>query len=131
LSSADILLSALPLNKSTRNLLNYELFKMMKKNVVIANVGRAEAINEDDIYRLLVENPDARFGTDVFWRANSKENFDSKLWTLPNFVGTLHRAGAAASPEVKETAVDIAVANMRNYLMNGHASNLVKREDYF
>lgn len=130
LASADILLSALPLNKYTRDLLNYEKLKLTKRHIAIANVGRAEAINEDDIYRLLVENPDARFATDVFWRVNSKENFDSKLWQLQNFAGTLHRAGATASPEVREAAVEIAATNLRNYLSDGRAQNLVIRGDY-
>ncbi len=130
LSTADILLCALPLNKSSRNLLNYERMSKMKRHVIIANVGRAEAINEEAISKLLIDNPDVRFGTDVFWRVNSKENFDSKLWELPNFMGTLHRAGATASPKVKEKAVDVAVANVRKYLLEGHAENLVRRDDY-
>lgn len=128
--SADILLCALPLNKFTHGLVNYDYLSKMKKNVVIVNVGRAEAIVENDIHRLLVENPDARFGTDVFWRENSKEVFESKLWELPNFSGTLHRAGAIASPEVMAEAVEVAVRNMRNYLSTGRADNLVNRSDY-
>jgi D-3-phosphoglycerate dehydrogenase / 2-oxoglutarate reductase len=131
LGSADIVVCALPLNKSTHNLLARNRLEKMRKKVVIVNVGRAEAINEEDIYSFLVGNPEARFGTDVFWRVNSAENFASKLWTLPNFAGTYHRAGAPASPEVKEEAVELAVINARNYLLhNGRVRNLVKRDDY-
>jgi D-3-phosphoglycerate dehydrogenase / 2-oxoglutarate reductase len=130
LTSADIIVCALPLNKYTRNLLDYDKLVKTKKMVAIANVGRAEAINEADIYRMLLENPDARFATDVFWRANSKENFDSKLWQLQNFAGTLHRAGATASPEVKETAIEIAASNLRNYFLRSGVRNLVDRSDY-
>jgi len=111
-------------------MLRYEKLSKMKKKVVIANVGRAEAINEHDIYRLLEENPDARFGTDVFWRTGSKENFESQLWKLPNFTGTYHRAGATASPATKERAMEIALTNVRNYLQTGSSRNLVGREDY-
>lgn len=130
LPSADIIVSALPLNRFTRNLLAYEKLRKSKKQVVIVNVGRAEVINEDDIYRHLVENPEARFATDVFWRVASKENFGSRLWQLPNFMGTLHRAGATASPAVKESAVEIAAANVRKYLLGSGVQNLVSRNDY-
>jgi phosphoglycerate dehydrogenase-like enzyme len=129
-ASADILISALPLNKFTRNLLRYGDLSRAKKNSIIVNVGRAEAINETDIYRLLIENPGIRFGTDVFWFVGEKENFDSKLWELSNFMGTMHRAGGHASPEVLEHAKEVAVNNVRNYLSTGNALNLVRRDDY-
>ena len=129
-SSADILVSALPLNKFTRGLLKYDNLTRIKKNSIIVNVGRAEAIDERDIYRLLVENPGIRFGTDVFWFLDEKEDFDSKLWDLPNFMGTMHRAGGKASPGVMELAMETAVKNVRNYILTGTASNLVRREDY-
>jgi lactate dehydrogenase-like 2-hydroxyacid dehydrogenase len=96
----------------------------------MVNVGRAEAINEPDIYRLLLENPGIRFGTDVFWFVGEKENFDSKLWELPNFMGTMHRAGGHASPEVMEHARKVAVENIRDYMLTGNARNLVRRDDY-
>lgn len=128
--SADLLVCALPLNKFTKNILNAKTLSKAKKRLIIANVGRAEAINEDDIYKLLTENPETRFATDVFWRTGYKENFDSKLWSLPNFMGTLHTAGAGASQEVKDLAAEAAVRNLRSYLQTGQAQNIVKRSDY-
>jgi D-3-phosphoglycerate dehydrogenase len=130
LQSADILVCALLLNKFTKNFLNRASLQRAKRNLILVNISRAEIINESDIYKILVENPEMRFGTDVFWRMNSKESFDSKLWSLPNFVGTLHRAGASASPEVKQKAVEHAVRNVRSFLLTGEAQNLVRREDY-
>ena len=88
------------------------------------------AIDEDAIYKLLSENPETRFATDVFWRVGYKENFDSKLWSLPNFMGTLHTAGAGASQEVKDMAAEAAVMNLRSHLQTGQAQNAVKRSDY-
>jgi D-3-phosphoglycerate dehydrogenase / 2-oxoglutarate reductase len=129
-ASADILISALPLNKFTRDLLRYDDLSKAKKNSILVNVGRAEAMNESDIYRLLVENPGIRFGTDVFWFVGEKENFDSKLWGLPNFMGTMHRAGGHASPEVMEHAMEVAAQNVRNYIQTGNVRNLVRRDDY-
>jgi len=130
IESADLLVCALPLNKFTRNLLNYSVLKNAKKKLIIANVGRAEAINEEDIFRLLSENPEIRFGTDVFWRTGNKENFDSKLWSHPNFMGTVHAAGANASQQVKDHAAEAAARNLRSFLLTGQAQNAVRRSDY-
>ncbi len=130
IESADYVLCALPLNKFTRNLLNYNTLSKAKNHAVIANVGRAEVINEADMIRLLSENPDIRFATDVFWRTGYAENFDSKLWTLPNFMGTLHRAGASASQSVRDLAAEAACKNLRTFLQTGKAQNRVDRNDY-
>jgi D-3-phosphoglycerate dehydrogenase len=130
IASADYVVCALPLNKFTKNLLNYKSLSSAKNRCVIANVGRAEAINEADMIRILTERPDFRFATDVFWRTGYTENFDSKLWTLPNFMGTLHRAGASASQEVKDRAAEAAVRNLKAFLETGKARNVVDRNDY-
>jgi D-3-phosphoglycerate dehydrogenase / 2-oxoglutarate reductase len=87
-------------------------------------------INEEDMIDTLEENPEVRFGTDVFWRKDGKENFDSKLWSFSNFMGTWHTAGAGASLEVKDLAAEIAVKNLRSYLLTGEAQNEVNRQDY-
>jgi len=130
ISAADYIVCALPLTKFTRNLLNYKSLSSAKDRCVIANVGRAEAINEADITRLLTERPNLRFATDVFWRTGYTENFDSKLWALPNFMGTLHRAGAGANQEVTDLAAEAAARNLKAYLETGKAQNVVDRNDY-
>jgi D-3-phosphoglycerate dehydrogenase len=130
IASADYVMCALPLNKFTRNLLNYKSLSNAKKHAVIANVGRAEVINEGDVVRLLSENPDLRFATDVFWRTGYAENFDLKLWEIPNYMGTLHRAGASASQEVINLAAEAACRNLRSFLKTGRAQNNVDRTDY-
>ncbi len=130
ITKADIIVDTLPLNKYTRGILNYEILKFVKNKVIIVNVGRGETIDEDGIYRLLVERPTVRFGTDVFWRRNGKEDFESKLWNLENFIGTLHTAGGYASQEVLEKAKLKACENVYKLLTTGSAENKVKREDY-
>jgi D-3-phosphoglycerate dehydrogenase len=130
ISTADYVVCALPLNKFTKDLLNYKSLSVMKGQCVIANVGRAEAINETDITRLLAERPNFRFATDVFWRTGYTENFNSELWALPNFMGTLHRAGASANQKVTDLAAEAAARNLKAYLETGKAHNVVDRNDY-
>ena len=126
----DVIVDTLPLNNETRGALNYEVLKNVKHGVIIVNVGRAETIVEDDIYRLLLERKDVRFGTDVFWRKNGKEEFNNnKLWELENFIGTPHIAGAGGNKKVREEALMAACKNVSDYL-KGEVKNMVRIEDY-
>ncbi|AWR96757.1 3-phosphoglycerate dehydrogenase [Acidianus sulfidivorans JP7] len=126
----DVIVDSLPLNKETNGILNYERLSKMKNKAILVNVGRAETIVEDDIIRILKERPDVRFGTDVFWRKNGKENYDSELWKMQNFAGSLHTAGGYASKEVLDNAMIRACKNLANYINYGKAENQVKISDY-
>ncbi len=127
---ADVLVLALPVNRFSLSLLTHERLRETKTNVTIVNIARAELIDEKGMYRFLVERPDARFATDVFWRSNGRENFDSVFWKLQNFVGTEHRAGFGANQESKDAAMLAAAENARRFLETGNALNEIKSEDY-
>ncbi|HLI46329.1 MAG TPA: NAD(P)-dependent oxidoreductase [Geobacterales bacterium] len=130
ISRGDVIVNALPLNKYTERILNYEILRKVKENCIIVNIGRGDTMDEDGIYKLLKERPDVRFATDVFWIKEGREDFDSKLWELDNFMGTLHIAGAGGGEEVMNYAIIEAVKNIRQYLETGKARNPVKFEDY-
>jgi D-3-phosphoglycerate dehydrogenase len=130
IEKGDIIVDALPLNKETYGILNYENLGKMKDKAILVNVGRGETIVEKDIIRILKERPSIRFGTDVFWRVDGNENFDSELWNMENFAGTLHTAGGYASKEVLENAMIRACENLAKYLREGKADNEVKVIDY-
>ncbi len=55
-----------PLNDKTKNLINYDLLKTMKKNCIIINAARGGIINEIDLDRALNENLIFGAGLDVF-----------------------------------------------------------------
>ncbi len=130
IEKADIIVDALPLNKETFGILNYDLLSKIKDKAILVNVGRGETIVESDIIKILKERPSLRFGTDVFWRTNGVENFDSELWNMENFAGTLHVAGGYASKEVLENAMIKACENLSKFLKEGKAENEVKISDY-
>ena len=46
----DYLIIACPLTKSTKNIVNSNIFKLMKKEAVIVNIARGGIINEKDLY---------------------------------------------------------------------------------
>jgi len=130
IGKADVIVDTLPLNKETLGILNYQLLSKIKDKAILVNVGRGETIVEKDIIRILKERPSLRFGTDVFWRVNGVENFDSELWNMENFAGTLHIAGGYASKEVLESAMIKACENLSKFLKEGKAENEVKISDY-
>ena len=55
-----------PLTEKTKNLINYELLKTMKKNCIIINAARGGIVNEFDLDRALNENLIFGAGIDVF-----------------------------------------------------------------
>ena len=56
----------IPLNDETKNIINYELLKTMKKNCIIINAARGGIVNEVDLDRALNENLIFGAGLDVF-----------------------------------------------------------------
>ena len=70
----------MPLTEKTKNLINYELLKTMKKNCIIINAARGGIINETDLDKALNENLIFGAGIDVF----EKEPPDEKNPLLKN-----------------------------------------------
>ena len=64
----------IPLNNQTKNIVNYELLKSMKKNCIIINASRGGIVNEVDLDRALNENLIFGAGLDVFETEPPAEN---------------------------------------------------------
>ena len=45
-----------PLNEKTKNIINYDLLKTMRKNCIIINAARGGMINENDLDKALNES---------------------------------------------------------------------------
>ena len=63
-----------PLTEKTKNLINYELLKTMKKNCIIINAARGGIVNEFDLDRALNENLIFGAGIDVFEKEPPDDN---------------------------------------------------------
>ena len=66
LKDMDAISLHVPLNDKTKNLINYDLLKKMKKNCIIINAARGGIINEIDLNKALNENLIFGAGLDVF-----------------------------------------------------------------
>jgi D-3-phosphoglycerate dehydrogenase len=126
---ADAIVMALPLTRSTKGLMSYELLSRAKEAAILVNVGRAEIVPEEDLMRWLRERPESRFATDVFWVKDGREAYSVQAWELPNFAGTLHISGVPLGEDL--SSVKVAAAwNVRRYFETGDAVNRVDVSEY-
>ena len=70
----DVISLHMPLTEKTKNLINYELLKKMKKNCIIINAARGGIINETDLDKALNENLIFGAGIDVFDKEPPDDN---------------------------------------------------------
>jgi phosphoglycerate dehydrogenase-like enzyme len=89
LKESDIISIHLPLVESTNNFLTKKEFALMKKDVVLVNTARGGIVKEGDLYQFLKNNSEAFGAFDVF---KKEPIFNSKLFKLPNFFASSHRA---------------------------------------
>jgi len=128
-TGADLVVNALPLTRATRSVFDGRILSRMKPTVVVVNIGRGETMDEAAVMKWLAERPESRYATDVFWKVGGKEKFDSPIWDLPNFGGTIHTA-SAQDPEAIVRAQVAAAENVRRFLETGSAPNRIDIQEY-
>lgn len=87
---ADFLSLHVPLTPDTRNMVNKEVFAMMKPTAVVLNCARGGVINEADLYQAVVDGTIAGAGLDVF--EDEPLNPKNPLYTLDQVIVTPHDA---------------------------------------
>ncbi|MEM2095668.1 MAG: 2-hydroxyacid dehydrogenase [Candidatus Caldarchaeum sp.] len=130
LAESDFVVLAAPLSKQTRGMINLRRLRLLKKNVVVVNVGRAELIDRNDLKVYMKENPDACIATDVWWSVKTNEPWETELFEHPNFTGTPWVAGAFGNPEVLTRMKKHAIENLVRYFRGEKPRNIIDRSDY-
>lgn len=126
LKESDILSLHCPLSDRTRNLIDLEAMKKMKKTSVLINVARGPVVNGADLYIALTEGEIAAAGLDVLEEEPiAADNPLGKFSDSSRLIITPHMAWA--SMEARERCVDGAYQNIKNFLA-GRPSNVVNRE---
>ncbi|MDQ7054328.1 MAG: phosphoglycerate dehydrogenase [candidate division KSB1 bacterium] len=92
LQRADIVTLHVPLNDSTRNLLNAERLALMRPDAILINTARGGIVDEAALKRMLQEGRLAGAAFDVF---ATEPPEDLELLRLPNFLATPHIGGSA------------------------------------
>ena len=126
IAQSDFLSFHVPLNDSTRNMINAKTFDKMKKNVRILNCARGGVVNEKDLLDALNAGKVKGAGLDVF-ESEPTTNWD--LVKHPNVVATPH---LGASTEEAQSKVSFQLADaVLEYFETGVAKNALNLKPSF
>lgn len=107
---ADIIISCIDNRPENRNFFDKNFFSSLKKNAIFINTSRGDVVDEKELLRWLVENPDATAMVDVIKSEHNPEN--SLLWLyrkdVPNLFITPHIGGYTIESRQK---TDMIIAN--------------------
>ncbi len=125
LKEADFLSLHCPLSDKTRNLINLDALRKMKKNAILINVARGPVVNDGDLYTALTEGYIAGAGLDVTSTEPMKEsNPLSKIMDSNKLIITPHLAWA--SDEARNRCVSETCKNIEAFL-RGEDRNIVNK----
>jgi len=109
LKETDVLSLSVPLNKETKNMINLEKMKIMKKTSVIINISRGGIVNEKDLNDALNTGIIYGAGLDVFEK--EPPSIDNPLLTNKKVLLSPH-----AATFTKECISDMAVQTAQNII---------------
>jgi phosphoglycerate dehydrogenase-like enzyme len=92
LTTADVVTLHVPLNDSTRGMLDERRLALLKPDAILINTARGGLVDEIALKRMLLENRLAAAAFDVFAEEPPR---DLGLLSLPNFLVTPHIGGSA------------------------------------
>ena len=141
LKNSDIITLHLPLNESTKHIINSRAINKMKNNVVIINTARGELINTSDLVEGLKSKKIKAFGADVLegeefmidqreltkkkasWKNLRVLKKNNKLLKNHNVIITPH--GAAHTFEATKRILDTTIDNILSFI-KGNKKNVIK-----
>ncbi len=112
LGVSDILTLHCPLTETTRELINKENIKKMRRGAILINTGRGPLINENDVAEALKEGYLGAYGADVMCQEPPAK--DNPLFSAPNAYITPHIAWATTEARIR--LIDIATSNVRAFI---------------
>ena len=108
----------IPLNNETKNIVNYELLKSMKKNCIIINAARGGIVNEVDLDRALNEDLIFGAGLDVFETEPPAENNpllkNKKVFLSPHTAAFTEECMTRMGKETIQNIFDFFDGNLEN-----------------
>lgn len=122
-SWAEILILCLPLNASTKGLIDRHVFGCMPAGSHLINVARGQCVHEPDLVAALESGTLRGAGLDV--TAVEPLPTDSSLWTQPNVLITPH-VGAQSAPRYDDST-RLICENLRRYLAGADLYNIVDK----
>ncbi len=102
----DIVSLHIPATPETKQSINYELCKKMKKGAILINTARKEVIDEAGLLKLLAERTDLKYITDIMPDADAEfRSFEGRYFSTPKKMGAQTaeantNAGIAAAKQI-------------------------------
>lgn len=121
LSTCDIVSLHVPLNDSTKGLINEDNIKLMKKNAILINTARGPIVESKSLSNALKEGIIAGAGVDVF-EMEPPIPKDHILFEAPNLIVTPHVAFATKESMIKRA--EIVFDNIDKYI-DGNIQNVI------
>ncbi|CAK1587180.1 unnamed protein product [Parnassius mnemosyne] len=112
LRESDYVLLCCPLTRETKNLINAETLKIMKKNAVLINIGRGGIVDNDALYNALKQGQIFSAGLDVVDPEPISK--DHPLLSLPNCFIIPHMGSATI--ETRNAMATISANNILHAL---------------
>ena len=123
LSTCDFISVHCPLSDLTRDLIDYETMKKMKKTAILINVARGPVVNNADLYRALTEGEIYAAGLDVLEKEPiTEDNPLSQIKDSEKLIITPHMAWA--STEARTRLAKEVYENIKAFI-NGEKRNIV------
>lgn len=123
LKESDVLSLHCPLSDITRNLINLDALKKMKKSAILINVARRPVVNDEDLYTALTEGLIEGAGLDVTSTEPIKSsNPLSKIMDSSKLIITPYMAWA--STEARTRCVSETCENIKTFF-RGEDRNIV------
>lgn len=125
LKASDYLSVHAPLLDSTKNIINMESIKKMKKTAYIINTARGGLINHKDLFEALSNHYIQGAGLDVIGNEPPKE-IDEKIIHLPNTIVTGH--SAYVSDEASDLQIRTTAKIVGSILKSEMPTNIINPE---
>ena len=123
LETCDFISVHCPLSDLTKNLIDYNAMKKMKKTAILLNVARGPVVNNADLYKALTEGEIYAAGLDVLEKEPiTEDNPLSKIKDSEKLIITPHMAWASTESRTR-LAVEV-YENIKAFL-NGEKRNIV------
>jgi gluconate 2-dehydrogenase len=113
-----------PLTNETRQLIDQQELKQMKRNAILINGGRGPVLNQNALIKALKDHTILGAGLDVY--EEEPLPYDSELLSLENVVLLPHIG--SATEETRTQMAICAVDNFRQALLGVKPKNLLNPE---
>lgn len=119
LSKADVITLHVPETSTTKNIINKNTLKHVKKGAILINYARGEVVDLDALRKAILDGQVAGAAIDVFpWEPEKNgDRFQSPLQDLPNVILTPHIGGS--TEEAQQNIGDDVSAKLFHFLEKG------------